>query len=34
LTTALIMAAALLECIRLSGDEVESLVTHSGIHRT
>jgi hypothetical protein len=34
LTTALIMSAALLECIRLSGVEVESLVTHGGVHKT
>jgi hypothetical protein len=34
LTTALIMSAALLECIRLSGVETESLLTHSGTHRT
>lgn len=32
--TVLIVAAALLEYIRLSGDEVESLVSHSGIHNT
>jgi hypothetical protein len=32
--TVLIVAAVLLECIRLSDDEVESLVTHSGIHKT
>jgi hypothetical protein len=32
--TVLIVAAVLPECIRPSGDEVESLVIHSGIHRT
>jgi hypothetical protein len=33
LTIVLIAATTLLECIPLSGDEVEYLVTQSGIHK-